>query len=71
MDVHLPSRGLEGLGREQRIVNLGLLQAEQIRLVLLKPDQHLIQAGAHGIDVPGGDAHGCSSFSEGRLASLQ
>jgi hypothetical protein len=47
MDADLPPSVLEGLHRKQRIVDLGLLQAEQIWLGLLKPAQHLLKAGAH------------------------
>ena len=58
MDVDVPSSRFEGLQRKQGVINLGFLQAEQIRLLVLKPTEHLIQSRANGIHVPGGDLHG-------------
>ena len=58
MDVDLPSRRFKGLPREQRVIHLGLLKAEQIGLDLLQPGEHLIESCPNRVHVPAGDLHG-------------
>ena len=57
-DRHGVAQALEGLQGKQLIGHLGFLQAEHLGPFLLQPGQHLVEAGAHGVDVPGGDPHG-------------
>ena len=52
------TEGGEGLGGEEVVADLGFLQAEHLRLLLLQPGEHLLQARAHRVHVPAGDAHG-------------
>ena len=49
--------GLEGLGREVVIGQLGFLQAQHIGRIRSEPVEHLRQAHLQGIDIPGGDLH--------------
>ncbi len=50
--------GLELRPREERVLDLGLLQGEHVGAVQLEPLQDLGEANRQGIDVPGNNAHG-------------
>ena len=58
MNVHVPASRFEGLKGKQRVIHLGFLQTEQIRLLALQPAEHLIQSRANRVHIPGGDLHG-------------
>jgi hypothetical protein len=48
---------LERLAREQLVLDLRLLQAQDVRRVLVEPGPDLVQPRTDGIHVPGGDEH--------------
>ena len=58
MDVHVPASRFKGFNGKQRVIHLGFLQTEQIRLLAIQPAEHLIQSRADRVHVPGGDLHG-------------
>ena len=69
MEVHLIADGFKRGYREERVIHLGFLQAEQVRLGGLKPGQHMLKAGAHGVDIPAGDQHRLFPIGGDHLAS--
>ena len=50
------------LGREKLVHHLGLLQAQNIRLLVPQKAGDQVDAMAHRIDVPGGDFHRLQPF---------
>ena len=54
---HLVAEGLEPLERELVLAGLGLLDREDVDVTALEPGGDAVDAGADGVDVPGGDAH--------------
>ena len=51
------ARLAEGLAREEVVDDLGFLQAEHVRLLLLEQLQDQLLAQADRVDVPGGELH--------------
>src|SRR5205823_14945531 len=47
----------EGEQRNELVGQLGLLHAEDVRLLVRSPGQHAIEAGLEGVDVPGREPH--------------
>ena len=54
---HLVAERLEPLDRELLVLALGLLDGEHVDVAALEPGLDAVDAGADGVDVPGGDAH--------------
>ena len=52
--ARLSDRGVRKCG----FLRLQFLEADDVRLGLLEPSQQPLQAGADGVDIPGGDLHG-------------
>ncbi len=48
---------MERPGGEEAVLDLGFLQAQDVRLVLPEEAGHLVDPQADGVDVPSGDLH--------------
>ena len=58
MDGQLVARGFEGFDRELVGAALDLLHCQGVDVLTLQEGQDAVDAGADGVDVPGGQAHG-------------